>query len=171
MSDWIEWNGGENPVPGKRVNVKFRDGWVGPNGEESEFWGWGQNGLAGDIAAYQVVDEEQKPAMRTFETGATRDQNEDKLDYKGFLSTIAIRHFAEYMHSHRKQADGSMRDSDNWKKGIPVEAYEESLTRHVFEWLEALERGDRQKAFDIAPAIWFNLQGWMHEEGKKDRET
>lgn len=104
--------------------------------------------------------------MRQFETGATRDTNTDKLDYKGFLSMIAINQFAEYMHKNRKQADGSMRGSDNWKLGIPISAYEESLTRHVFEWLTALENGDRDKAYEIAPAIFFNLQGFMHEEGK-----
>lgn len=104
--------------------------------------------------------------MRKFETGATRDTNTDKLDYKGFLSMIAINQFAEYMHKNRKQADGTMRSASNWKLGIPIEAYEESLTRHFFEWLTALEKGDRDKAYEIAPAIFFNLQGWMHEEGK-----
>jgi len=107
--------------------------------------------------------------MRKFETGATRDTNHDKLDYKGFLSMIAINQFAEYMHKHRIMADGSRRDASNWKLGISLDAYEESLTRHVFEWLTALENGDRDKAYEIAPAIFFNLQGFMHEEGKARR--
>ncbi len=25
-SPWIEWNGGENPVPGKMVRVRYEDG-------------------------------------------------------------------------------------------------------------------------------------------------
>ena len=160
MTEWIEWHGGENPVPGKKCRIREISGWESVT--FSKNWDWG------DVIAYQLEgdENEEKPTMRAFETGATRDSNEDKLDYKGFLSMIAIKQFAEYMHSHRKQADGSMRASDNWRKGIPVSAYEESMTRHVFEWLQALEAGDRDKAFEIAPAIWFNLQGWMHEEGK-----
>ena len=167
MTEWIEWHGGENPVPGKLVDIKWRSGEIDYR-EYSDDWNWkfSESGSEYDIIAYRVIEEESKPTMRTFETGATRDSNEDKLDYKGFLSMIAIKQFAEYMHSHRKQADGSMRASDNWRKGIPVSAYEESMTRHVFEWLQALEAGDRDKAFEIAPAIFFNLQGFMHEEGK-----
>ncbi len=165
MTEWIEWHGGENPVPGKMVVVRFRSGREFFN--SASFYSWGHGGQDFDIVAYSVIeDEESKSTMRTFETGATRDSNEDKLDYKGFLSFKAIRKFAEYMHSHRKQADGTLRASDNWKKGIPTSTYEESLTRHTMEFLEALEDGDRNKAFEIAPAIWFNLQGWIHEEEK-----
>ena len=165
MTEWINWHGGENPVPGKRVDVRIRAGDESKISMSSEFWSWKHIGGQGDIIAYRVVDEEQK-TMRQFETGATRDTNTDKLDYKGFLSMIAINQFAEYMHKNRLQADGSMRGSDNWKLGIPISVYEESLTRHIMEWLTALEYGDRDKAFEIAPAIFFNLQGYMHEEGK-----
>lgn len=167
MSEWIKWEGGKNPVPGKMVNITFVDGIEDTHAYRSEHLMLSRSGeSSSDIGFYKVL-EAKAETMRKFESGATRDTNEDKLDYKGFLSMIAIKQFAEYMHKHRKQADGSMRSSDNWKLGIALSSYEESMTRHVFEWLEALERGDREKAFDIAPAIWFNLQGWMHEEGKK----
>lgn len=164
MSKWIKWEGGENPVPGKKVKFALRDGEEGSYASDALDWrydneeGWG-------IVEYCVIEDEPK-SIRTFETGATRDTNTDKLDYKGFLSMIAINQFAEYMHKNRKQADGSMRNSDNWKLGIDIASYEESLTRHFFEFLTALEKGDRDKAYEIAPAIFFNLQGWMHEEGK-----
>lgn len=47
-----------------------------------------------------------------------------------------LRAFARYMHRHRRQADGSLRAADNWQKGIPPEAYESSLLRHVLTaWL------------------------------------
>ena len=52
--------------------------------------------------------------MRTFDTGATRDTDSDKLDFDGFLSPLALEAFAEYMHRHRQVADGSLRASDNW---------------------------------------------------------
>lgn len=104
--------------------------------------------------------------MRNFETGATRDSDEGKLHYKGFTSFKAMKVFAEYMETHRVQADGSLRDPDNWKKGIPIEAYEDSFYRHIQEFYGHLEAGDRDEAWAIAPALFFNLQGWIHEEAK-----
>jgi hypothetical protein len=100
--------------------------------------------------------------VRQFETGATRDSNDDKVDYR-CLSIRAIRRFADYMHKHRIQADGSRRDADNYKKGIPVEAYLESGQRHMVEWMSAVEEGRLDDAEELACAIWFNLQGWLHE--------
>lgn len=70
--------------------------------------------------------------IRTFDTGATRDTDEGKLDFEGFLSPLALERFAEYMNKHRQQSDGSLRDSDNWQKGIPVKQYMKSMWRHFF---------------------------------------
>lgn len=105
--------------------------------------------------------------MRVFEGGATRQSDEGKLHYKGFLSPRALRKYAEYMESHRVQADGNTRDPDNWKKGIPLDAYEDSFIRHVFEWWELIEVGNREEAKEITPALFFNIQGWMHEMEKR----
>lgn len=104
--------------------------------------------------------------MREFDTGATRDTDEGKLHYKGFLSPKALRQFATYMEKHRYQANGVVRDPDNWKKGIPLDAYEDSFIRHVFEWWELIEKGDRDHADEIANALFFNIQGWMFERAK-----
>ncbi len=104
--------------------------------------------------------------MREFESGATRDSNDDKLDYSGFLSPSAIKVFAAYMHKHRVQADGSLRASDNWKKGIPIPAYFESWIRHTIDFWDAYERGDLAACDDLACAIWFNMQGFLHERAK-----
>ena len=54
--------------------------------------------------------------IRKFETGATRDTDEGKLDFEGFFSPIVMERFAEYMNKHRRQSDGQLRDSDNWQK-------------------------------------------------------
>lgn len=98
--------------------------------------------------------------MRNFETGATRDTDENKIDYEGFLSPQALERFGQYMLVHQTQADGKKRESDNWKKGIPQEAYKKSLIRHVFDfWKTPTE--------ELACAIIFNIQGWLHEELKK----
>lgn len=106
--------------------------------------------------------------MREFDTGATRDTNEGKYDYSGFISPAVMTIFAAYMHRHRKQADGTMRAANNWKKGIPVTAYHESLIRHVFEyWLYVEQHGGAfDEAIDSLCAIMFNVQGLLHEASK-----
>ena len=77
--------------------------------------------------------------LRTFKTGATRDTGKDKLEPHGFLSPEALHRFSEYMHKHRKQSDGSLRDPDNWKKGMPQEEYVKSLLRHAMDFWAVLE--------------------------------
>ena len=102
--------------------------------------------------------------MRTFPTGATRDDEEEKLDYEGFLSPKVLRHYAEYMHQHRKQADGEMRASDDWQKGMPLDVYMKSLLRHV---LRAWE--DHRQGFDAQSAlhgVLFNAMGYLYELDK-----
>lgn len=107
--------------------------------------------------------------MRNFETGATRNSDAGRPDYEGFLSPLVIERFGEYMNSHRKQADGKIRESDNWQKGIPLAAYIKGLFRH-FLHLWQRHRGyqvtDPLAAANIEEdlcAIMFNTQGYLHE--------
>lgn len=106
--------------------------------------------------------------MRKFETGATRDDAENKLHYWGYLSPYAMRGFAEYMSKHEVQADGKRREPGNWKQGIPIEAYQDSGFRHMMTWKEQIESGDNASAIETAYAILFNVQGWLHEQLKPD---
>ena len=107
--------------------------------------------------------------MREFATGATRDGDETKLDYEGFLSPLVIERFGQYMHEHRKQADGELRSSDNWQKGIPRYEYLKSGWRHFFDlwkFYRASLRGEvvpRKLVEDAACALFFNIQGYLHE--------
>ena len=78
--------------------------------------------------------------MRTFDTGATRDTDVGKFDYDGFLSPLVLVRYAAYMHKHRTQSDGTLRDSANWQKGIPRDQYRKSAWRHFIEWW-TLDRG------------------------------
>ncbi len=111
--------------------------------------------------------------IRQFSTGATRDTSQNKLEPYGFISPLALFRFSEYMHKHRLQADGSLRSSDNWKKGIPIMVYVHSLIRHVFDfWLvmSGLKPRFDPKVTDpveIACAIMFNVQGFLHEAMQK----
>lgn len=107
--------------------------------------------------------------MRTFETGATRDDDKEKIDPEGFLSPQAIEAFCQYMKKHQTQADGSRRTSDNWQKGIPIEQYIKSAFRHFL----AVWKGHRAGAvsLDDLCALMFNVQGMIHEEVKRGQGT
>lgn len=103
--------------------------------------------------------------VRTFDTGATRDQDTTKHDPEGFLSPLVLVRYNEYMHTNRKQVDGNLRDSDNWQKGIPRNAYMKSMWRHFLDvWLH--HRGMSHKAkepLDVALcALLFNVMGMLH---------
>lgn len=110
--------------------------------------------------------------VRQFSTGATRDTNAGKYDYEGFLSPLVIERFGEYMNKHRKQSDGNLRDSDNWKKGIPQEAYIKSAFRHFMDWW-LIHRGNegREDLEEALCALLFNVQGYLYEHLKKKKEV
>ena len=110
--------------------------------------------------------------VRRFDTGATRDTDAGKLDYEGFFSPAVLECFAEYMHGHRQQPDGSKRDSDNWQRGIPRAAYMKSLWRHfmdVWKIHRGLKTVDRVtgKPITLRQAlcgVMFNSMGYLHED-------
>lgn len=108
--------------------------------------------------------------FRKFETGATRSNSTSKLEYRRFLSPIVIRRYAEFMHKNRIQPDGTMREPDNWKLGIPKDSYMDSLARHFMEvWLlhdgkEVYnEKGEPMDLETALCSILFNSMGYLHE--------
>lgn len=102
--------------------------------------------------------------MRHFKTGATRDDDNTKIDLEGFLHPLVIQRFGEYMNKHRVQADGNLRDSDNWQKGIPQDAYMKSAWRHFMDWwMEHRGFKSREGVEDALCAIIFNAQGYLLE--------
>lgn len=118
--------------------------------------------------------EEKTSVVREFPTGAVRDLVQDKLDFRGFISPKALRRFAAYMNKNRKLADGSLRNSDDWKKGIPISVYIESLLRHTFEYWELVDDGFflsqdealMREADEVICGILFNAMGYIHERVK-----
>jgi hypothetical protein len=107
-----------------------------------------------------------KEKLRTFETGATRDIEDGKLDFEAFLSPLVLKRYAEYMHQCRIQSDGNLRDGDNWQKGIPLDAYIKSGWRHFFAWwFKHRNGGDPTQ--DLC-ALLFNVMGFLHELEKKN---
>ena len=122
--------------------------------------------------------------LRAFGTGATRSSEVGRYDPEGFLSPIAIERYCVYMNKHRRQADGTLRDSDNWQRGLPLSVYVKGMWRH-FLHLWARHRGwpvqdtaaGANTEEDLC-ALLFNVQGMLHEvvkrrlpkEGENDRE-
>jgi hypothetical protein len=108
--------------------------------------------------------------MRKFDTGATRDDEDTKPDYEGFLSPLVLQRWGAYMHEHRIQMDGELRASDNWQHGMPLDCYIKSGFRHFIDWwLE--HRGERSRAGleDALCGLMFNVMGYLHEILKKGK--
>lgn len=108
--------------------------------------------------------------MREFTSGATRDDLGEKYDYEGFISPMVLHRYAVYMHEHRKQSDGKLRDSDNWQKGIPVAVYMSSMWRHFMDvWLAHRGYETEVDIIDALCAMMFNVNGMLfqllNEEG------
>ena len=102
--------------------------------------------------------------VRTFDTGATRDSDEGKHDFEGFLSPTVLKRYAEYMSKHRVQSDGSLRDSDNWQKGMPRKQYMKSLWRHFMDmWSQHRGLEGQDELEESICALLFNGQGYLHE--------
>ena len=102
--------------------------------------------------------------MRKFDSGATRNEDKTKPDYAGFLSPLVIERFGEYMNAHRQQSDGTMRTSDNWKKGIPLDAYLKSGWRHFHSWWKNHDGYKTEESLEESLcAVIFNASGYLHE--------
>jgi hypothetical protein len=102
--------------------------------------------------------------MRNFDTGATRDTDEGKLDYEGALSPFVLQRYLQYMTEHQVQADGKTRLSDNWQKGIPRDAYMKSGFRHFMDWWTLHRTGTSFPGLeDALCALLFNVMGYLHE--------
>ena len=113
--------------------------------------------------------------MRYFSTGATRDVDDNKLDFEGFLDPDVIQRYGEFMHIKRYQEDGKLRSADNWQKGISRDDYMSSLWRHFMDaW--TLHRGHevtdpKGNPVDMESAlngVLFNAMGYLFEELRKD---
>lgn len=117
--------------------------------------------------------------MREFDTGANRNPDDGKLDYEAFFSFPVIERFAQYMHKHRHLEDGTLRDGDNWQKGIPIPSYRKSIMRHTVQawgvWRGYDVRDEKGGKVELEEAICgiiFNAMGMLHEVLKlKDGTT
>jgi len=68
------------------------------------------------------------------------------------------------MNKHRHQADGTLRASDNWQKGIPQDSYMKSLWRHLFDvWKNHRGLETPESEEENLCAVIFNASGKLHE--------
>lgn len=106
--------------------------------------------------------------MRKFKTGGTRSNDDGKIDY-AHLSALADRIWCEYMHFHRLQEDGKLREPDNYKRGMPFHTYRKSFLGHLqdfkllLEGVDVREKNVPKDFFDSLMGIRFNLQGMAIE--------
>jgi len=145
------------------------DGWETSVGVQAEkaVAEWLKKRIVYQTAPSEVPPTLDNGCMRYFATGATRDTSQDKLDFDGFLSIEVLTEFAKYMHKHRKQSDGSLRASDNWRKGIPRECYRKSAWRHFLDWASLHRSG--KDTIEAACALLFNIFGDTFEALKAQR--
>ena len=104
--------------------------------------------------------------MKTFDTGATRDEDYDKLNYADGLSEQVDERYLLYLQKHRTLPDGSLRAWNNWKKGIPKDRYRQSLMRHVRHLnkkLMGLPVPEDASLEDLCCAVRFNVDGLLFE--------
>ena len=108
-----------------------------------------------------------KKEIRKFTTGATRDTEEGKYDYEGFLSPLVVEAYGAYMNKHRKQSDGNLRDSDNWQKGFGDQHLSvciKSLWRHFMDlWMFHRGHAGRETIDDALNGILFNTMAYYHK--------
>ena len=108
--------------------------------------------------------------VRIFDSGATRDQDDEKIDFEGFLSPTVLEEFGKYMLKHQTQTNGELRSSDNWQKGMPRDVYMKSAWRHFHDWwMEHRGYESREGVKDALNGLLFNIMGYMYELLKEER--
>jgi hypothetical protein len=127
-----------------------------------------------DIGDVVHSDGSDNGTIRQFETGATRDTSKDKLDFEGFISPLVLRRYAQYLHKHRLQSDGTLRDSDNWQKMFGEKHFDvcmKSACRHFIDWwLQHRGFETENNLEDSICALIFNAMAYLYKI-EKERKT
>jgi hypothetical protein len=125
--------------------------------------------LADEIIQRNHEQGTELPKVRTFDTGARRSNDENRIDPEGFLSPLVIQRVSEYLHKHRRMADGSWRESDNWQKGMTLASYMKGGWRHFLHWwtrhrgLPVVDPLAAENIEEDLCAVIFNASGYLHE--------
>jgi hypothetical protein len=104
-----------------------------------------------------------KKTITSFASGAIRDSQDGKVDFVETISFTAHERYARYMTGKKKKYG-----TGNFKKGIPIASYEQSLLRHIDKYFRnKYENGNDEPEEDHLATIRFNCDGIMHEQGRK----
>lgn len=107
---------------------------------------------------------------RAFASGATRNTAEGKLDIAGALAPDLLVDFVTFLHGHRKQPDGTMRDAGNWRRGFPKDDVFKSLTRHFFAaWSAHDQKADPEEIRKDLMAVLFNTFAYLDALKKEEK--
>ena len=98
-------------------------------------------------------------AMQTFSTGSQRDIPGNKPRF-GLLPFYVLERWAAHI-----TKGAAKYGEDNWKRGQPLSRYQDSLLRHLYQWLN----GDREE--DHLAAMLFNVAGLMWTEAAVEAGT
>lgn len=101
--------------------------------------------------------------MRKFKSGATRDNDEQKINIVGSFSPLVICRFAQFMRNHNIKDGKLKRNESNWKKGMPIQSYFESKARHYLEAWKTYEGYEEGNIENLLCADLFNTMGHLHE--------
>ena len=104
--------------------------------------------------------------IRTFTTGAIRDNDSWKTCYNETISWTALRLYAEYM-TEKKKKYGEW----NFKKGIPDSSYIDSLLRHCQEFMEnTFEGWNFEPEQNKLCSMMFNIMWLLHNQGMEEKK-
>ena len=104
-------------------------------------------------------------SIRTFDSGATRDTDQGKLDYEAALSPIVLERYLQYIQKHTILPDGSKRGYDNWQQMFGEKHFNvciKSAFRHFVDvWKQHRGfKGQDELENSICAAI-FNMQAYL----------
>jgi hypothetical protein len=121
--------------------------------------------LRGELDALRL-HELKRQGVRTFESGATRDTEDGKLDFEAYLSPGVLLRYAQYMQKHQTRSDGTQRDGDDWQQGMPKDVYAKSMLRHLMDfWMIHRDYDAARDDIETALcAIIFNAMGYLFNE-------
>lgn len=104
--------------------------------------------------------------LRNFDTGAIRDNDENKINYQGALSPLVLEAYGAYIQKHSLLPDGTRRNNKNWQNlfGTHEEHRQvciESAWRHFIDLLMEHDGYNSRDGLDEAiGGLMFNIQAY-----------
>lgn len=118
----------------------------------------------GEVEAEEAEEATEVGKIIKYDTGATRESDNEKLDIEGFLSPLVIEAYSQYMHFNRKLPDGTMRSGSDWQNGIPFNRLMRSMWRHFKDcWMEHRLWATKEGRVFALCGLLFNTVAYLHQ--------